>query len=197
MSALYRTPSDQLTAQLAGVRERYDALAADLATAAAAPIADPVLSAEVAMVLRAEARLLDAGNWPRWLDWCAADTLLWVPLNVRAAHPGDDQSLFLDDRRRLDERIWRFTDPNAWALNPPGLVTRAVSAVEAWEAEPGQILAAGVLGLQHVRGRTRWATQGRQVHRLRRSADGSWQLVHKIMLIPALEAGSPHLGWLL
>lgn len=200
MTTLYRTPDHELTPQLDAVRARYDTLAADLTTVAAAPTADPAVTAEAAAVLRAEARILDAGDWQRWLDWCGEDAVLWVPLDVRSAHPGTDQSLLLDDRRRLDERVWRFTDPNAWALHPAGVVTRGVSAVEAWPADAvDEVLVASVLALQHVRGAAVWATQARQIHRLRRrpTHPNGWALVSKVLLIPALDAGSPHLGWLL
>lgn len=199
MSRLYRTPKSEVTSQLAAVRRRYDAIAADLLAAAAAPVADPGLAAEAAAVVTAEARILDARDWQRWLDWCGEETVLWVPLDVRAAHPGSDQSLFLDDRRRLDERVWRFTDPSAWALNPPASVIRGVSGVEAWPDGIEQLLVSSVLSLQHVRARAVWSTQARQVHRLRRepSRPAGWILVHKVLLIPALDAGSPHLGWLL
>jgi 3-phenylpropionate/cinnamic acid dioxygenase small subunit len=195
MSGLYRTPGAEVTPGLAAVRARYDALAADLAAVAAAPVADPAPSAAAAAVLAAEARRLDHGRWQDWLGWCGEDTVLWVPLDVRAAHPGDDQSLFLDDRRRLDERIWRFTDPSAWALHPAGTVVRGVSGVEAWPSDDG-MLVSSVLSIQHVRAQRTWATTARQVHRLR-GTGGGWRLVHKILLIPRLEAGGPHLGWLL
>ncbi|MFT4082180.1 MAG: aromatic-ring-hydroxylating dioxygenase subunit beta, partial [Nocardioides sp.] len=157
--------------------------------------------ASAAAQLAAEARWLDHERWRDWLSHCCDDTVVWVPLDTRSPHPGDDQSLFLDDRRRLDERVWRFLDPNAWALVPSGTVVRSVSGVEAWPAGPDELVVSSVLGLQQVRAHRTWATTGRQVHRLRavpRTEGGTaYLLVHKIMLLPHLEAGSPHLGWLL
>lgn len=207
-SFLYRTPAEDLTGELTGVRARYDALSSDVASVATMPAADPALSAAAASVLLAEARLLDARRWGEWLARCADDAVLWVPLDTEDPRAGEGQSLLLDDRRRLDERVWRFTDPNAWALAPPGRVTRVVAGVEAWpvtsaEEPTGQeILVSSTLSLQHVRGDTVWATAGRQVHRLRADAepeaqDSEWRLVHKVLLLPALRAGTPHLGWLL
>lgn len=205
-SSLYRTPAEDLTGELAGVRARYDALSADVASAATMPAADPALSAAAASALLCEARLLDARRWGDWLAWCTDDAVLWVPIDTGDPRAGDGQSLLLDDRRRLDERVWRFSDPNAWALVPAGMVTRSVAGVEAWsvtsaEEPPAQeILVSSTVSLQYVRGDTVWATAGRQVHRLRAEAtarEAEWRLVHKVLLLPALRAGTPHLGWLL
>lgn len=207
-SSLYRTPAEDVSRELAGVRARYDALGDDVASVAAMPSGDPALSAAAASALLAEARLLDARRWRDWLGWCSDDAVMWVPLDLEDPRAGDGQSLFLDDRRRLDERVWRFSDPNAWALVPPGRVTRVVAGVEAWCVTPAEerggreILVSSTLSLQYVRGDTVWATAGRQVHRLRAvdepEAKGpGWRLVHKTLLLPALRAGTPHLGWLL
>lgn len=208
MTGLYRTAAADVTQELAGVRARYDLIAADLAAVRAAGPADPTATGEAARCLLAEARHLDAEGWQEWLRWCDDDTVLWVPLDTRAAHPGHDQSLFLDDRRRLDERVWRFTDPNAWSLHPFGETVRSVAGVEAWPDEArndtsgeaaSEILVASTLTLQHVRSGAAWSTLARQVHRLRSdpSAPGGWRLVHKVILLPQLAAGTPHLGWLM
>lgn len=189
---------------VAAVRARYDAFAADLRSVAERPPGDPELAAGVAAFLHAEARLLDAGRFSAWLDLVAEDGTVWVPLRADA-HPASDQSLFLDDRRRLGERVWRLADPSAWALQPPPWVTRLVGGVEAWPAEPveeggpgggDEVLAAATLVLQHARGGRVWSGAGRTVHRLRRGPTG-WRIVTKIIAMPAPSAGVPHLGWLL
>lgn len=178
-----------------GVRARYDGLAADLRSAAERPAGDPELAAGVAAFLHAEARLLDAGRFAEWLDLVADDGVVWVPLRADA-HPATDQSLFLDDRRRLGERVWRLGDPNAWALRPAPWVTRLVGGVEAWTVGNDELLAASTLLLQHARAGRAWSGAGRTVHRLRRGPAG-WRIVHKIISLPAPAAGVPHLGWLL
>ncbi|MDX2377656.1 hypothetical protein M4I32_12675 [Microbacterium sp. LRZ72] len=197
-SPLYRTPDDEITPDLQLVRGRYDSLARDVETVRGLASADPALSAEVAQLLHAEARQLDAERWQEWFSWCTDDTMLWVPVNTRTPHPGSDQGLFLDDRRRLEERLWRFMDPNAWAIVPSGQVVRAVTGVEAWpDAErPGEVLVSSCLSLQHVRHQAVFTTVGRQVHRLGRTGD-RWTLIQKTLLLPHLAAGSPHLGWLI
>ncbi len=197
-SSLYRTPPAEVTADLSAVRARYDRLGADVATVRGAGVSDPAVSAAVAPLVFAEARWLDGHRWQDWLAWCDDDTMVWVPLDVTHPAAGDDQSLFLDDRRRLDERVWRFGDPFAWALVPGGTVVRSVTAVEAWPCPaesggaPDEVLVSSSVTIQYVRLGSVWTTSGHQIHRLR-----ARRLVHKILLLPALSAGTPHLGWLM
>ena len=177
------------------VQELYDRLADDLAFAAAAPTAVP--APDISAFLAYEARLLDARRRSDWLALFGEDGWFWVPL-AGGRHPGEDQGLLLDDKRRLKERVWRFGDPSAWALQPEPLVVRAVTGVEVWPcpSNPEDRLAASVLSVEmHARGR-RWSTLGRQVHRLRRTETGL-QIRHKILSLPALASGTPHLAWLL
>ncbi len=177
------------------VTELYDRLAGDLAFVAAAPLAVP--APDVAAFLTFEARLLDAGRRSDWLARFSEDGWFWVPL-AGGRHPGEDQGLLLDDKRRLKERVWRFSDPSAWALQPEPVVVRSVTGVEVWPCpnDPEDRLAASVLSLEmHARGRA-WSTMGRQVHRLQRTETGL-RIRHKILSLPALAAGTPHLAWLL
>lgn len=179
--------------QVQGWLSLYDRLAADLVRVGEAATADGELSLWAASLLNAEARWLDNRQWGRWLLWCDAQAVLWIPLRIDGPHPATDQSVLFDDRRRLEERVWRLQDPNAWALYPPASVTRSVSAVEAWTLEGGVVLVSSALSIQMVRNGSGWTTHGRQVHRL--GGDGA--MISKTMLLPALAVGTPHLGWLI
>ncbi len=178
------------------VKALYQSLRDDVAFVAHAPAADPVLSAAAASALHAEARLLDARAFDRWLALWDEDATYWVPLSPDG-DPETDQALFLDDHRRLGERVWRMHDRSAWALYPQGDAVRLVGGVEAWPLEAAdEIIVASTMTLQYVRLQSIFTTAGRQIHRLRRGADG-WRLARKILLLPAQAAGTPHLGWLL
>ncbi|MEV8267766.1 aromatic-ring-hydroxylating dioxygenase subunit beta [Microbacterium sp. NPDC076911] len=198
-SPLYRTPDSEVTVGIASVRDRYDGLRQDVEDVRGAPGADARLSADVAQWLYSEARLLDNERWEDWAASCCDETILWVPIDSRTPNPGSDQALFLDDRRRLDERIWRFLDPNAWAVVPGGQVVRSVTRVEAWldAKKTDEVLVSSCLSIQHVRNQSTFSTAGHQVHRLRRATDNSWTLIQKTLLLPQLAAGTPHLGWLM
>ena len=120
-----------------------------------------------------------------------------MPLDAATATRQTDQALFLDDHRRIGERIWRMSDTSAWALQPPAVTVRLVGSVEAWPLDgDGEVIVASAILLQHTRLQSHFTTAGRQIHRLRRHADG-WRLARKILLLPEQAVGTPHLGWLL
>lgn len=183
------------SAGLTRVKALYDRLSADRAFVAAATKADPALSAEIAMALAHEARLLDAREFARWLGLWEEEAIFWVPLTPDG-DPAADQALFLDDHRRLRERVWRMGDTSAWALHPAGDAVRLVGGVEAWPLDGDEVIAASVLTIQYVRMQSVFTTAGRQIHRLRRTPEG-WRFTRKILLLPMQSAGTPHLGWLL
>ncbi len=197
--------SAQLSSQLGlkRVKALYNDLAAERDWVLAAPLAThPALVADVARFLALEARLLDAGHFERWLQLWDPQGWYWIPLR-RDSHPGADQALFLDDRRRLQERVWRLRDPYAWGIQPLPEMVRAISGVEAWEhpGDEGTVLASSTLMLQVVGGSQPRQVVARQIHRLRPKAEGAgvegFEMVRKTLLIPELAQGSRHLGWLL
>lgn len=178
------------------VRALYESLRGDVAYLRKAPPAEPELSATIATVLAGEARLLDTRAFDRWLALWDRDAIYWAPL-AADGDPEHDQALFLDDYRRLNERIWRMGDTSAWALQPTGDAVRVIGSVEAWPLEAeGEVIASSTITIQYTRMQSLFVTAGRQVHRLRH-ADGTWRMSRKILLLPAQQGGTPHLGWLL
>ena len=175
------------------VLARYDELAGLLSGIDDRPRADPALSAAAAAVLLHEARLLDAGRFEDWLDGWTDDAVLWVPLSA-PAHPGADQSLLLDDRRRLAERVeWR-RDPAAWGQQPPSRTTRVVGGVEAWPAPGGGLVTRSSLLIdEHRHGRGQQLA-GCQIHEL---VGDDLRRRTKILVVPALTAGVRNPSFLL
>ena len=197
-----------VAAASAGVLARYDELAGLLAGIEDRPAAEPALSAAAAATLLHEARLLDAGRFEEWLDGWTDDGVLWVPLSAHA-HPGVDQSLLLDDRRRLAERVeWR-RDPSAWGQHPPSRTTRIVGGVEAWpapvggvEAWPapvgGGLVARSTLLIDEHRHHRHQQLAGFQIHELVGEGDrGGLRRRTKIVVIAALATGVRNPSFLL
>ena len=176
----------------AAVLARYDELARLLAGMDDRPRADLDLSAAAGAVLLHEARLLDAGRFEDWLAGWTDDGVLWVPLSV-PAHPGRDQSLLLDDRRRLGERVkWR-RDPSAWGQQPPSRTTRIVGGVEAWPAPGGVVARSTLLVDEHRHGRHQQLA-GCQIHEF---VGDDLRLRTKILVMPALSTGVRNPSFLL
>ncbi|MDE0163070.1 MAG: hypothetical protein OXL98_15185 [Acidimicrobiaceae bacterium] len=182
----------EMWAAQASVLARYDELAALLAGMDDRPKADPGLSAEAAPLLLHEARLLDAGRFEDWLEGWTSDAVLWLPLSVRA-HPGTDQSLLLDDHRRLAERVdWR-REPSAWGQHPPSRTTRVVGSVEAWPVPDGLVTRSTLLIDEHRHGRHQ-ALAGYQIHEL---VGHDLHRRTKILVVPALGTGVRNPSFLL
>ena len=180
---------------LARVHALYAALLEDRAFLDTAPIGSSHLAHEAAALVIAESRLLDRRQYEAWFSLWEADAVFWVPLQ-QDNHPSLDQSLLLDDHRRLRERVWRMHDTSAWALQPPPQVVRGVGSVEAWAAVDDEIIATSTIAITHERLQKTLRLAGRQIHRLRRT-DAGLRIVRKTLLCPEITAGAPHLGWLL
>ena len=196
MTVAATTPPDGAiplgAAAQARVLARYDELAGLLAGMDDRPAADSELSAVASPVLLHEARLLDAGRFEDWLAGWTDDAVLWVPLSA-PAHPGADQSLLLDDRRRLAERVeWR-RDPSAWGQQPPSRTTRIVGSVEAWAA-PGGLVARSTLLIDELRHGRSQQIAGVQIHEL---VGDDLRRRTKILVVPALGTGVRNPSFLL
>ena len=182
-----------VAAAQAAVLARYDELAGLLAGMDARPRADADLSAAAAAALLHETRLLDAGRFEDWLAGWTDDAVLWVPLSV-PAHPGRDQSLLLDDRRRLAERVkWR-RDPSAWGQQPPSRTTRIVGGVEAWATPTGGLVTRSSLLIDEHRHGRHQQLAGCQIHEL---VGDDRRLRTKILVVPVLATGVRNPSFLL
>ena len=175
------------------VLARYDELAELLAGMDDRPPGDPALGASAAPVLLHEARLLDAGRFEDWLAGWTDDAVLWVPLSA-PAHPGADQALLLDDRRRLAERVeWR-RDPSAWGQQPPSRTTRVVGGIEAWPRPGGGVVTRSTLLVEEYRHGRCQTLAGHQIHEF--VGDGLRRRT-KILVVPALATGVRNPSFLL
>ncbi len=186
------TPVASLHPATRALLDRYDAVRAACDRALAAGPSDPGAAARATPVLAAEARLLDARAWDDWLAMLADDAVLWVPAHP-ADHPGRDQALAFDDRRRMAERARHMDDPQAWGTAGPWpMTTRLLGPVEAWPDGNG-VLATCALTVAHLRRGARLMLAGRQVVRL--GPDG--RIGIKALVFPDLAGATPALGWLM
>jgi len=177
------------------VAARYDAVRALLDRAMSAGPGEAGLAPVATALLETEARTLDAARYGDWLALYAEDACLWVPAHPDD-HPGLDQALAFDDKRRLRERARRMHDPQAWALVAPRPVTvRQLGPVAAW-ADGDGILAVAALTVTHVRRGPAHVLHGREIISLVPAAEG-FLIAAKILVFPELALGAPHLGWLM
>ncbi len=77
-----------------------------------------------------EARLLDRLMFEEWLALYAPECVYWVPGTPLGGDPRREIAVMFDDRRRLEDRVFRLRTGYAWSQSPPSRTTRMVSNVE-------------------------------------------------------------------
>jgi benzoate/toluate 1,2-dioxygenase beta subunit len=93
-------------------------------------IADPAIRDQFRMLLEREARLLDQLRYEDWLVLYARECIYWVPSTPKAGDPRREISVMFDDRRRLEDRIYRLRTGFAWSQAPASRTVRLVTNVE-------------------------------------------------------------------
>jgi len=81
-------------------------------------------------LLEREARLLDQLRYEDWLKLFAAECIYWVPATPNAGDPRREVAVMFDDRRRLEDRVYRLRTGYAWSQAPASRTVRLVTNVE-------------------------------------------------------------------
>jgi benzoate/toluate 1,2-dioxygenase beta subunit len=143
--------------------------------------ADAVSDDEIRKFVYRESRLLDEGRIEDWLAIWAPDARYWVPSS------GDDLSLdrvqlILDDRDRLEERVYRLTHADAHAQEPRSQTTHLVSGVEIDRASAADVVVHAALVIVELRHEVQQIYAGRVRYTVRASSD-RLELVEKRVLL--------------
>jgi 3-phenylpropionate/cinnamic acid dioxygenase small subunit len=77
-----------------------------------------------------EARLLDQLRFDEWLAMYAPECIYWVPGTPEAGDPRREIAISFDDRRRMEDRIYRLRTGYAWSQAPKSRTVRMISNVE-------------------------------------------------------------------
>ena len=93
-------------------------------------VADPVERERFRMLLEREARLLDQLRYEDWLALYAPECIYWVPATPNAGDPRREVAVMFDDRRRLEDRVYRLRTGFAWSQAPASRTVRLITNVE-------------------------------------------------------------------
>jgi 3-phenylpropionate/cinnamic acid dioxygenase small subunit len=93
-------------------------------------IGDPPLRDLFRGLLEREARLLDQLRFDEWLALYTPECLYWVPTTPEGGDPRREVAISFDDRRRMEDRIFRLRTGYAWSQAPKSRTVRMVSNVE-------------------------------------------------------------------
>jgi len=142
-------------------------------------VADAGIRDEFRRLLEREARLLDQLRYEDWLAMYAAECIYWVPSTPRAGDPRREISVMFDDRRRLEDRVYRLRTGFAWSQAPASRTVRLITNVEAFTTARDDIrmLRANFLISEFWGDETRMLT-GWAGYRVRSEGDG-WKIVAK------------------
>lgn len=98
-------------------------------------VADVTERERFRMLLEREARLLDQLRYEDWLKLYAAECVYWVPATQQAGDPRREVAVMFDDRRRLEDRVYRLRTGFAWSQAPASRTVRLTSNVEVFATE--------------------------------------------------------------
>jgi len=93
-------------------------------------IDDPAIRDSCRRFLEREARALDQHRLHDWLAMFAPECVYWVPSTVDAGDPRKEITITFDDRRRLEDRVFRLETDAAWSQQPQSRTSRIVSNIE-------------------------------------------------------------------
>src|SRR5947208_11921652 len=92
-------------------------------------IAAPEVRDHFRLLLEREARLLDELRFDEWLAMYAPECIYWVPGTPGGGDPRREIAISFDDRRRMEDRIYRLRTGYAWSQAPKSRTVRLISNV--------------------------------------------------------------------
>jgi 3-phenylpropionate/cinnamic acid dioxygenase small subunit len=93
-------------------------------------VRDPSERDQFRALLELEARLLDQLRLDEWLALFVPECIYWVPSTPEFGDPRREVAISFDDRRRLEDRIFRLRTGYAWSQAPKSRTVRFVTNVE-------------------------------------------------------------------
>lgn len=102
-------------------------------------VEDPRVCARFHRLLDREARLLDQLKYEEWLTLYAPEFIYWVPSTPGGGDPRREVAVTFDDRRRVEDRVFRFRTGYAWSQAPPSRTVRLIGNVEVFKTAQANV----------------------------------------------------------
>ena len=103
-------------------------------------VTDPIFRDSCRRFLALEARFLDEVRLEDWLKLYAPNCVYWVPSSADGGDPREEVSISFDDRRRLEDRIFRLSTGAAWSQRPTSRTVRLISNIEVYATDQLEIV---------------------------------------------------------
>jgi 3-phenylpropionate/cinnamic acid dioxygenase small subunit len=142
-------------------------------------VADPAERDLFRRLIEREARLLDQLRYEEWLTLFARECIYWVPATPNAGDPRREVAVMFDDRRRLEDRVFRLRTGFAWSQAPASRTVRLITNVEvfATDRDDVRMVRSNFLIHEFWGDETRFLS-GWAGHRFAQ-ADGRWEIAAK------------------
>ncbi len=142
-------------------------------------VADTAVRDEFRRLVEREARLLDQLRYDDWLAMYSAECVYWVPSTPDGGDPRCEIAVMFDDRRRLEDRIYRLRTGFAWSQAPQSRTVRLITNVEVFATaqDDARMLRSNFLISEFWDKETRMLI-GWAGHRVVRSGD-AWKIAAK------------------
>ena len=118
-------------------------------------IRDASVRDECRRLLEREARLLDQARYAQWLAMFTPECVYWVPATPAAGDLRREVAVSFDDRRRLEDRVFRLESGYAWSQTPASRTVRLVSNVEVFSLANDWMVRSNFLIAEFRSGETR------------------------------------------
>jgi 3-phenylpropionate/cinnamic acid dioxygenase small subunit len=128
-------------------------------------VSDAKVRDQCRMLLEREARLLDQARYDEWLAMYTPQCAYWVPATPAGGDPRREVAVMFDDRRRLEDRVYRLKTGYAWSQAPASRTVRLVSNVEVFSRGEDLMVRSNFLISEFRSGETRFLS-GWCAHRL-------------------------------
>src|SRR6266852_8716352 len=102
-------------------------------------IDDPSERDRFRMLIEREARLLDQLRFDEWMTMYSPECIYWVPGTPEAGDPRREIAISFDDRRRMEDRIYRLRTGYAWSQAPKSRTVRMVSNTEVFATSESSV----------------------------------------------------------
>jgi benzoate/toluate 1,2-dioxygenase beta subunit len=135
-------------------------------------------------LLDREARLLERNRLDDWLALYAPECIYWVPATPGGGDPRKEIAVSFDDRRRLEDRVYRLKNDYAWSQRPVSRTARLVSNVAVYAtADPAVFMVRSTFLTTEFQAGDKRLYTGWYGHRVRDLRDG-WAIeVKQVSLI--------------
>ncbi|MGB8045349.1 MAG: aromatic-ring-hydroxylating dioxygenase subunit beta [Pseudolabrys sp.] len=142
-------------------------------------IEDPVERDRFRRLVEYEARLLDQLLFEDWLKLFAPECVYWVPSTPDGGDPRSEIAVMFDDRRRLEDRVFRLRTGYAWSQATSSRTSRLICNVEVFNGQiPDQRMVRSNFSISEFWDNEIRALAGWTGHRFRKIG-GVWKISAK------------------